>query len=94
MGVLIIGGISALGVAFMLIFLVNVCREGSRIRVCEIMKLDAEPIGSSHPIPIGVEEVQQDESADRVPAADMKVVPLRSARHPSRSVDRRSRKPA
>ncbi len=86
-------GVSIVAVAFMAVFFVGICRDSSRIKLCEVMKLDTEPMGSAGGLD-EVEHVQRDELVGRVGSANIKVVQLRSAKYPSRSADRRGRKPA
>ena len=38
----IIAGVSILAIAFMAFFLVKICTEGSRVKLCEIVHLDTE----------------------------------------------------
>jgi hypothetical protein len=35
-------GISMMAVAFMAVFFVGICTDGSRIKVCEVLKVDTE----------------------------------------------------
>jgi hypothetical protein len=92
MGVAIIVGASVLAVVFMGAFFVKICKDGNRIKICNVMKLDTEPTAIPRPFP-GEEDVRQYESAVPVPSGDMKLFSLR-AENLSRSLDRRTRKPA
>jgi hypothetical protein len=92
MGALIIGVISAMGIAFMAIFFVEICREGSRIKRCEVMKIDTEPIVNPRSLKEILEERQR-RSAHRAAADIGRVFPMPIARHGSRSLGGRNRKP-
>ena len=42
MAVLLIAGTTVAAVAFMAIFLVAICKEGGRMKICQVLKVDTE----------------------------------------------------
>jgi hypothetical protein len=46
MGSLVITGIAALGAIFMTVFFVMICIDGSKIKMCEVFKVDTDPAGA------------------------------------------------
>ena len=42
MAVLLVAGTTVAGVAFMAIFFAALCKEGSRMKICAVMKVDTE----------------------------------------------------
>jgi hypothetical protein len=89
----IIAGVSILAITFMAVFFVKICTEGSRVKVCEVLRLDTESCALPDAVHQKVETEPQGPSADPgyVPG---NVVVMPEARARDRINHVRSRKPA
>jgi len=93
MAAAIVAGVSILAIAFMAVFFGKICREGSYIRVCKIVRLDTEastpPIGAYHEVETEPHTVDSD-----VSYAPSNVIVMPEVRGHVRVTRARSRKPA
>jgi hypothetical protein len=52
MGPLVIAGGAALGAIFMTMFFVELCMDGGKLKLCEVLKLDTETESTEIPAPV------------------------------------------
>ncbi|HEU5403150.1 MAG TPA: hypothetical protein VFU86_17470 [Terriglobales bacterium] len=84
-------GIWIVAVAFMAVFFVKICGDGSRIKVCEVLKLDTEP---SAPPGAACQKVEAESLGSDVSYSATNVLRMPTSQTHERSKYGRTRKPA
>jgi hypothetical protein len=94
MAVLLIAGTTLAGVAFMAIFFVAIYKEGGRMKICQVLKVDTE-LSSDSRLSRETESVEQLAESFQQADGTAKVLLMGSGSKTSgRPKDNRERKPA